>query len=80
MPYGYVAETTHGDIAFATPVHHEDHPDGTQGWWNDHAHHAYRAMREALNVTQQVLDSAVKIIAIHEFVQGQRGKKVADMN
>lgn len=77
--YGYIIETSHGDFVFYTPVHHEAHNGGLQGWWNQFTHHAHAAVREGLQITQQLLDIGVKFIAIHEYVQGRRGKKVGNM-
>jgi len=73
MPYGYIAETSHGDREFQTDVHHTQHSGGIRAWFTEHG----PVIREAISDLVQLYGSTVQLLGIHESIKGRRGKKIA---
>lgn len=72
--HDYILETTHGDHQFSTDVHHDNHPDGIDGWLKYIWHH----VEAGVNFLQSASTTTVNIIAIHHAYQGRKLKKVAE--
>jgi hypothetical protein len=74
--YGYILDTTHGEHHFNTAEHHENHPGGIKGWFDDIEHHIVAV----LDAMQKASTTVVNVLNIYESVQGRRGKRVPHPN
>ena len=75
MPHNYVLETTHGDREFKTDEHHENHPGGLRGWFDDNKH----IIKQIHDDLIQLIGPAVQLLAIYKGGPRGKGEKVTDL-
>lgn len=48
--YGYIIETSHGDVSYAADTHHEEHHHTVEDWWNRHKDTIFKSLQLGVSV------------------------------